>query len=102
MMQTISLVVTLIIGLGINANVLAKEVKKSEPLVAVVQDVQTIDINSASLEQLITLPGVGEKKAQAIIDYRQTHGRFDNMDALQQVKGIGTHIAAKLEGKIRF
>ncbi|NOU50698.1 competence protein [Pseudoalteromonas sp. JBTF-M23] len=102
MMQTILLVVTLIIGLGINANVLAKEVKKSEPFVTVVQDVQAIDINSASLEQLVTLPGVGEKKAQAIIDYRQTHGRFDNMESLQLVKGIGTHIAAKLEGKIRF
>lgn len=49
-----------------------------------------IDINSASAEELMTaMKGIGEKKAQAIIDYRSVHGRFNSVDELTQVKGIG-------------
>ena len=39
-----------------------------------------IDINSASLNELSSLKGIGEKKAQAIIDYRKTKGKFKNID----------------------
>lgn len=101
-MQTILLVVTLIIGVGISTNSAAQEVKDTESFHLVEPASQIIDINSANIEQLITLPGVGAKKAQAIIDFREKYGRFDSLDSLQQVKGIGANIAAKLEGKIRF
>lgn len=101
-MQTILLVVTLFIGFGVTANPLAQEVHTDEVANIITDELQPIDINSAPIEQLTLLPGVGQKKAQAIIDHRQTHGRFDSLESLLQVKGIGERIAAKLEGKIRF
>ena len=48
-----------------------------------------IDLNSATAEQLDTLPGIGPATAQAIIAYRQQHGRFRSVDELLEVRGIG-------------
>ena len=56
-----------------------------------------IDINSASKQQLILLPGIGESIASRIIAYRDENGPFSSVDRLVRVKGIG---AKKLE-KIR-
>jgi competence protein ComEA len=48
-----------------------------------------IDLNSATVAQLDTLPGVGPATAQAIVDYREKHGRFRSVDELLDVRGIG-------------
>jgi competence protein ComEA len=48
-----------------------------------------IDLNSATAEQLDTLPGVGPVLAQHILDWRSSHGRFDSVDQLREVSGIG-------------
>ncbi len=47
-----------------------------------------ININSASKEELMTLPNVGEKRAQAILDYRQEN-RFEKIEDIKNVSGIG-------------
>lgn len=61
--------------------------------------IESVDINSASLTQLTTLKGIGEKKAQAIIDYRTAHGSFKNVNDLSQVKGIGAKMVARIEAE---
>lgn len=48
-----------------------------------------ININSASLEQLDTLPGIGPSTAQSIIDYRNDIGFFENIEDIMKVSGIG-------------
>ena len=58
-----------------------------------------ININQATLSQLQSLPGVGLKKAQAIIDYRSQHGDFTSVNELEKVKGIGKKMVAKLATK---
>ena len=59
-----------------------------------------IDINSASLNELSSLKGIGEKKAQAIIDYRKTKGKFKNIDELVHVNGIGIKALDSLKNEI--
>lgn len=51
--------------------------------------IEPIDINTASAEQLMQLDNVGPSKAQAIIDYRELNGPFAAPEDLQKVKGIG-------------
>ena len=55
----------------------------------VIGDQTPIDLNTATAEQLMTLKGIGKKKAQAIIIYREKHHGFQRIEELEQVKGIG-------------
>ena len=55
-----------------------------------------LNINTASTEELQTLPNIGERMAKRIIDYRIQHGDFASVDALQDVKGIGPKTIDKL------
>ena len=57
---------------------------------------QTININTASAEMLSTgIKGVGMKKAEAIVAYREANGPFKNKEDLLQVKGIGAKTLEK-------
>jgi competence protein ComEA len=59
-----------------------------------------VDLNSATLEQLEALPGIGPVTAQKILDYRQQHGAFHSVDELQGVPGIGPAHMAQLKGLV--
>ncbi|WP_152392111.1 ComEA family DNA-binding protein [Paenibacillus guangzhouensis] len=59
-----------------------------------------IHINTATMEQLMELPGIGESKAKAIIAYREQHGKFSTIEGLRKVKGIGPKIYAKMQSKL--
>lgn len=54
-----------------------------------------ISINTGNLNELQQLNGVGAKKAQAIIEYREKQGKFKTVDELQNVKGIGPKFVEK-------
>ncbi|WP_109440432.1 ComEA family DNA-binding protein [Acinetobacter haemolyticus] len=59
-----------------------------------------ISLNQANLQQLQSLSGVGEKKALAIIEYRQKHGAFKALDELMNVKGIGPKLFEKNRARL--
>ena len=58
---------------------------------------ELLNINTASAEELETLPNIGEATAQRIIDYRTQHGNFSSIDDLQNVRGIGEKTLEKLK-----
>ena len=59
-----------------------------------------VDLNSATLDQLETLPGVGPVLGQHIIDWRIAHGRFATIDQLRDVSGIGDVKFAALRSRV--
>ena len=64
---------------------------------------ESVNINQADAATLArVLTGIGEKKAQAIIDYRNTHGAFTTIEQLDQVKGIGPATIEKNRARIRL
>jgi len=59
-----------------------------------------VNLNTATKDELVALPGIGPAKAQAILDYRAQHGGFRSVDELKDVKGIGTKRYEKLKAEI--
>jgi len=59
-----------------------------------------INLNQASVNEFRQLKGVGEKKAQAIVEYRQKNGSFKNIDEIKNVKGIGPAIFEKNKSRL--
>ena len=60
----------------------------------------TVNINTATAEQLASLPGIGPKTAERIVEYRQKHGSFKKIEELMNVKGIGEKSFLKLKPRI--
>ena len=59
-----------------------------------------INLNTATKEELVALPGIGPSKAQAILDYRSAHGPFKSVEEVKDVKGIGAKRFEKLKGEL--
>ena len=59
-----------------------------------------ININKATVEELMTIPGIGQTKAQSIVDYRNENGKFKSVDELTNITGIGAKTLEKLRDKV--
>jgi len=57
----------------------------------------TVNLNAATVDQLVTLPGIGPKTAERIIEYRTKSGGFKRVEDLMNVKGIGEKSFLKLK-----
>jgi competence protein ComEA len=71
------------------ASVAPSRTPRSAPQAAAAATQFPINLNTATAEQLEAIPGIGPVLAQRIIEYRQTHGRFQSVDELLEVHGIG-------------
>jgi competence protein ComEA len=60
----------------------------------------SINVNTATMEQLQQIKGVGPKTAEKIVEYRDTHGEFSNVDELCKINGIGDKSLEKMANHI--
>ena len=63
-------------------------------------EVRRVSINTATLEELMSLPQIGQVTAQRIIDYRNSHGFFQQLEDIKAVKGIGEKTFEKIRDLI--
>lgn len=59
-----------------------------------------VNINTAGVEELETLPGIGKAKAEAIVKFREENGKFKSAEDLKQVKGIGEKVYEQISAQI--
>ena len=64
-------------------------------------DITYVNINTASKEELVKLNGIGESKANAIVEYRNKNGNFTNIEDIQNVDGIGKALYEKIKDNIK-
>ncbi len=62
---------------------------------------ETVELNTATAAELRTLPRIGERTAQRIIEYREEHGGFEKIEDLMNVRGIGERTFLRLRPLIR-
>ena len=97
-----SFIVIAVLALGgvspLLAQTAAKPVKLARPAVAVSTDI--INLNTATAAQIATLPGIGPKTADLIVQYRQKNGSFKKIEEIMNVRGIGEKSFLKLKNRI--
>lgn len=59
-----------------------------------------INLNTATTEELLTLPGIGESKANSIVQYRQENGKFSSIEEIKNITGIKDGVYSKIEAYI--
>ncbi len=102
LLATLFLITTILIGTGIKYSIdqhwwLPKtEVVDSDPESIKLK----IDLNRAEWYEFIILPGIGEKKARAIVEYRKDAGRFKTIEQLREVSGIGIKTVKKIKNLV--
>ena len=59
-----------------------------------------VNVNTATVEELTKVKGIGEKRAEAIVTYRKAHGDFKSVDDVANVKGIGKKFLIRIESRL--
>jgi competence protein ComEA len=67
---------------------------------ALAADLQKVNLNTATLEELMTLDGIGQKVAERILNFREKNGPFQKPEDLMMVKGVGEKIFEANKDKI--
>ena len=76
------------------------ETEVEVPREEIAPDFPPVDLNTAGMEELDTLPGIGESLARRIIAYREANGPFGSIEEIMEVSGIGEAKFAELEDRV--
>jgi len=76
------------------------ETEPEVPREEIAPDFPPVDLNTATAEELDTLPGIGESLARRIIAYREANGPFGSIEEIMEVSGIGEAKFAELEDRV--
>ena len=87
----------LVAALVCNASPLAAQRSARPPVAATVASTGTVNLNSATAAQIASLPGIGAKTADLVVQYRQKNGPFKKIEEIMNVKGIGEKSFLKLK-----
>jgi len=68
--------------------------------VVLAEESTKIDLNKASVEDLLKIKGIGQSYAQRIIEYRETNGQFNQIEDIMKVKGIGSKLFESIKDQI--
>ena len=93
--KSILIVLILSMGAGLSIKLIRGKSPQKQTL-----KVNKININTAGLEDLMQVPGIGLHTAELIIEYRQKHGPFRSIEELRNVKGIGKTKFSKIKDYI--
>lgn len=94
-MKTLLLTLVALIQLY-SSTVIAADLIESATQHSQTEQAALINLNTATQQELMTLPGIGKSKAAAILAYREQAGEFSDINELTKVKGIGKRLMAKL------
>ncbi len=95
-MMRIVMVVLLILGLGIAAQASQEAPRRATPA-AKASSSAPLNLNTATVAQLETLPGIGKSTAERILEYREKSGGFKKIEDLMNVRGVGERSFLKLK-----
>jgi len=87
--------------LGVGINFCAKQFFSNKPIARFSQEVFKINLNSADMKTLMEIPGIGEKLARRIIDYRAQKGLFTDKEELKKIKGFSSYRYEKIKDYFR-
>jgi competence protein ComEA len=97
-MNRLSLMLIVALSLSSASPLLAQRASRPSKTVAAATDV--INLNTATSAQLATLPGIGPKTADLVVQYRSKNGAFKKIEELMNVRGIGEKSFLKLKSRI--
>ncbi|MFA5116310.1 MAG: helix-hairpin-helix domain-containing protein [Candidatus Omnitrophota bacterium] len=87
---------------GISIDLLLKKYSRLQVIACAQQDAGLVNLNKADIDELKSLPGIGDKLAKAIIDYRSARGGFKNTQELLNVKRIYPSRFEKIKSRVKI
>jgi competence ComEA-like helix-hairpin-helix protein len=94
-------IIAIVVGFS-GTSLATSEVKKDAKEILDKIPTEPVNINTADLDTLMSLPGIGEKKAQDILSFRKSIGSFKSIEQLMEVPGIGEGIFKQIQKLIKI